>query len=148
MLSRCLHRKNPPSRASRARGFTLIELLIVVVIIGILAAIAAAQFGSTKDASRNATAKTDLRNLMNAEEVYLYDNAVYTETTQAGPGADVLDENGDFLAPASVDVELSVTTVGSGYMAVGRHIATDQAWCVNTTTTSAQIVEIAPGDTC
>lgn len=130
------------------RGFTLIELLIVVVIIGLLAAIAATQFTNTKDSSRNASARTDLRNLMNAEEIYLYDNAVYTETTQAAPGADVLDENGDFLTNASPDVELEVTTIDGGYMAIGRHVATDDAWCVNTNETSAQIIRIEPGDTC
>lgn len=58
-------------------GFTLIELLIVVVIIGILAAIAIPKFGSTKGQAYVAAMKTDLRNLATAQEAYIYDNGVY-----------------------------------------------------------------------
>jgi prepilin-type N-terminal cleavage/methylation domain-containing protein len=63
-------------RSSRA-GFTLIELLIVVVIIGILAAIAIPKFASTKEKSYVATMKSDLRSLVMAQEVYLADNGTY-----------------------------------------------------------------------
>src|SRR6202162_3429896 len=55
---------------SSNRGFTLIELLIVVVIIGILAAIAIPKFGSTKEKAYIASMKADLRNLVTAEESY------------------------------------------------------------------------------
>jgi len=51
-------------------GFTLIELLIVVVILGILAAIAIPQFSNTKEKAFDAAAKSDLRNLMSAQETY------------------------------------------------------------------------------
>ena len=56
------------------KGFTLIELLIVVVIIGILAAIAIPKFASTKDKAYVAAMKTDLRNLATYEEQYAADN--------------------------------------------------------------------------
>jgi type IV pilus assembly protein PilA len=59
------------------RGFTLIELLIVVVIIGILSAIAIPKFASTKERSYLATMKSDLRNLVTAQEAYLGDNGTY-----------------------------------------------------------------------
>ncbi|MGI9090347.1 MAG: type II secretion system protein, partial [Gemmatimonadaceae bacterium] len=52
------------------KGFTLIELLIVVVIIGILAAIAIPKFAATKERAYVASMKTDLRNLVTAEEGY------------------------------------------------------------------------------
>jgi prepilin-type N-terminal cleavage/methylation domain-containing protein len=64
---------NPMSR----RGFTLIELLIVVVIIGILAAIAIPKFSSTKGKAYIATMKSDLKNLTSAQESYYYDYSVY-----------------------------------------------------------------------
>ena len=59
------------------KGFTLIELLIVVVIIGILAAIAIPKFASTKEKAYLASMKSDLRNGATAQEGYFADNQVY-----------------------------------------------------------------------
>src|SRR3979409_908481 len=86
------------------KGFTLIELLIVVVIIGILAAIAIPKFANTKDKAYVAAMKSDLRNLATYEEQYAADqngayfsgngsaqgfvpstNVTITATTAAGP---------------------------------------------------------------
>ena len=58
-------------------GFTLIELLIVVVIIGILAAIAIPKFAATKEQAYVADMKSDLRNLATAQESYAGDNNAY-----------------------------------------------------------------------
>ena len=66
-----------PMRASR-RGFTLIELLIVVVIIGILAAIAIPKFQATKGKANYAAMRSDLHNLLTAQEGYFYDHSAYT----------------------------------------------------------------------
>jgi len=62
---------------SNRKGFTLIELLIVVVIIGILAAIAIPKFAATKDKAKLASVKTDIRNAMTAEEAYFSDFSDY-----------------------------------------------------------------------
>lgn len=62
---------------SRTAGFTLIELLIVVVIIGLLAAIAIPKFIYTKEKAYVSTMKGDLRNLATAQETYWNDNATY-----------------------------------------------------------------------
>jgi type IV pilus assembly protein PilA len=64
------------------KGFTLIELLIVVVIIGILAAIAIPKFAATKDKAKLASVKTDLRNMMTAQEAYFSDNSTYATFAQ------------------------------------------------------------------
>src|SRR5947199_10813090 len=63
------------------KGFTLIELLIVVVIIGILAAIAIPKFANTKAKAYIASMKSDLRNLVTAEEAYFAFSFNYTATT-------------------------------------------------------------------
>jgi type IV pilus assembly protein PilA len=66
------------------KGFTLIELLIVVVIIGILAAIAIPKFANTKEKAYIASMKSDLRNLITAQEAYFSDNSsVYASSTTA-----------------------------------------------------------------
>jgi len=60
------------------KGFTLIELLIVVVIIGILAAIAIPKFANTKSKAYVTAMKSDLRNLVTAEEAFFSDSSKYT----------------------------------------------------------------------
>jgi type IV pilus assembly protein PilA len=70
---RTIRGKSPAHR----RGFTLIELLIVVVIIGILAAIAIPKFQNTKGKANAAGLKTDLRNLASAQEAYFFENSGY-----------------------------------------------------------------------
>src|SRR5688500_5590209 len=66
--------------STKKKGFTLIELLIVVVIIGILAAIAIPKFANTKEKAYLAAMKSDLRNLATTEETYASDNNGYYGT--------------------------------------------------------------------
>ena len=56
------------------KGFTLVELLIVVVIIGVLAAIAIPKFSNTKEKAYVAAMKSDLRNLAVYEESFAADS--------------------------------------------------------------------------
>jgi prepilin-type N-terminal cleavage/methylation domain-containing protein len=72
----------------KQRGFTLIELLIVVVIIGVLAAIAIPKFGNTKEKAYVASMKSDLRNLATYEESFAADSGgAYFAGTAAGTTA-------------------------------------------------------------
>jgi prepilin-type N-terminal cleavage/methylation domain-containing protein len=63
---------------SSSRGFTLIELLMVVVIIGLLAAVLVPKFANSREKAFVATLKSDLRNLAAAQESYFFDNGTYT----------------------------------------------------------------------
>ena len=58
-------------------GFTLIELLIVVVILGILAALVSGNFITSLKKGRDARRKTDLEQVQRALEMYYEDNKVY-----------------------------------------------------------------------
>ncbi|HMG18010.1 MAG TPA: prepilin-type N-terminal cleavage/methylation domain-containing protein [Gemmatimonadales bacterium] len=67
----------------KAHGFTLIELLIVVVIVGLLAAIAIPKMANTKQKAYVAQMKSDIKNLATAEEAFFYDSAFYTTSLPA-----------------------------------------------------------------
>jgi len=71
------HHMHAPPHRPIARGFTLIELLIVVVIIGILAAIAIPKFNNTKNRANRSAGVADLRNLATAQEGFYADSDRY-----------------------------------------------------------------------
>jgi prepilin-type N-terminal cleavage/methylation domain-containing protein len=106
------------------KGFTLIELLIVVVIIGILAAIAIPKFANTKEKAYIATMKADLRNLVTAQEAYFADHSMYTSslaTTQYQPSSGVAVGNIQFGAGTfSADASYSGGTTRTCTLTVGR----------------------------
>ncbi len=70
-----------PVRAKSA-GFTLIEILIVVVILGILGAAIVPNLMGRPDQARIQAAKTDLRSLAGALDLYRLDNFSYPSTDQ------------------------------------------------------------------
>lgn len=58
------------AKLTRQHGFTLVELLIVVIILGILAAIVVPQFASSTDDAQDAAVETNLQNLRSAIQFY------------------------------------------------------------------------------
>jgi len=83
---------------SKSRGFTLIEIMVVVVIMGILAALIVPKLMGRTDDARIMAAKQDIATVMQALKLYKLDNQRYPTTEQGlqalivkpttGPAAD------------------------------------------------------------
>jgi len=108
------------------QGFTLIELLIVIVIIGILAAIAIPKFGATREKAYEKAMMSDLRNLSAQQELYysdLVNNYTYAPAEQVVPGTPSANMP-DFATSAGVTVDINAPTT-TGWSATATHTATD-----------------------
>jgi type IV pilus assembly protein PilA len=104
---------------SNRKGFTLIELLIVVVIIGILAAIAIPKFANTKEKAYVAAMKSDLKNLATAQEAYFSDFTTYATTTA----------NLQYNQTTGVTVTVGAAT-GTGWDASATHSGTTKTCAI------------------
>ena len=70
----------------RNRGFTLIEVLVVVVILGVLAALVVPRIMDRPDEAKRVAAKADVGAIVQALKLYRLDNGFYP-TTEQGLGA-------------------------------------------------------------
>ena len=76
-------------RSDASRGFTLIEVMIVVVIVGVLLAIAVPGYQSSMEKGRRSDAKSALLDVANRQEQFMLDRGTYTlDMTQLGLDAD------------------------------------------------------------
>jgi prepilin-type N-terminal cleavage/methylation domain-containing protein len=100
------------------QGFTLIELLIVVVIIGILAAIAIPKFSAVREKGFRAAMMSDLKNLASQEEIYHNANYTYTSDLAAA----------EFVASGGVTVTVNEAD-GTGWSATATHAGVPSQQC-------------------
>jgi prepilin-type N-terminal cleavage/methylation domain-containing protein len=121
------------------KGFTLIELLIVVVIIGILAAMAIPKFSATREKAYFAAMKSDLKNLASQQEIYYSDAYSYTTVTS------------DLSFTSSSGVTVASAASSSGWSASAVHAALGSTeGCViyygTASSPSAPTTSTAPGE--
>jgi prepilin-type N-terminal cleavage/methylation domain-containing protein len=102
------------------KGFTLIELLIVVVIIGILAAIAIPKFSATREKAYFAAMKSDLKNLASQQEIYYSDEYAYTNNTT----------NLGFVSSDAVNVAIAASNTGWSATATHDALAASQGCAI------------------
>ncbi|MEM7626840.1 MAG: prepilin-type N-terminal cleavage/methylation domain-containing protein [Planctomycetota bacterium] len=103
------------ARTLKAKGFTLVEILIVVVILGILAAIVIPQFTSASESAKASSLVTQLQSLRSQLELYqLEHNGDYPGLNAAGTG---LVSSADFWADltGTTDVDGAAATTGITY---------------------------------
>lgn len=67
---------------NRQRGFTLIEIMVVIVILGVLAALVVPNILGRPDEARISAARSDIQAISNALNLYHLDNFTYPSTNQ------------------------------------------------------------------
>jgi type IV pilus assembly protein PilA len=97
-------------RRSMKKGFTLIELLIVVVIIGILAAVAIPKFSNTKQRASRSAGIADMRNLATAQEGFFADSNRYAAIADTGTGAGKMN-----FTPSNGNTALTLVATTTGW---------------------------------
>lgn len=102
-------------------AFTLVEVLIVIVILGVLAAIAIPKYVRTKERAYFTVMRSDLRNLATMQEVYHQASGQYYEGPVPPAGSDIT------VSPG-VTITLSDVTT-TGWAAIATHASAPGRTC-------------------
>ncbi|WP_438298189.1 prepilin-type N-terminal cleavage/methylation domain-containing protein [Sporosarcina sp. FA15] len=117
-------------RLNNEKGLTLVELLAVIVILGIIAAIAIPSIGGIIDNSRVKAIKADAQNILSAGNLYFVENsdktAVTLEELKTGK---FIDDAGSFKDAADVNIKKAAggnTFTGTGKNGKKQLVITDK----------------------
>jgi prepilin-type N-terminal cleavage/methylation domain-containing protein len=118
-----MHKPRPTGRSGSSpfggrAGLTLIEGVIVLVVLGILAAIVIPRYASVRDRTYVATVAADLRHLAGRQEVHMAQS--YTYSTDV--------DSLDFVPTEAVDITINEAN-DQGWSATGQHAALTQRRC-------------------
>src|SRR5262245_34704465 len=131
------------SMQKRRAGFTLIELLIVIVIIGILAAIAIPKFGKIREKTYFKAMQSDLRNLSTQQEVY------FSNPNSNFSYANDIALLTDFVPSPGVSANIAEGGTNKGWSATAVHAALDKTtqYCAifGGTVTAVPSPAVSPG---
>lgn len=122
----------------RSTGFTIVELLIVIVVIGILAAITIVAFNGVQQRARYANLQQDVKSLQKAVELYYADNGTYPETgTGFGNTTNLTTIVG--LTPTYIARTPTFPSGVAGYYAYIRNSSGDQYKIVRLVNTASEL---------
>jgi general secretion pathway protein G len=105
------------------KGFTVVELLVVIVVIGLLAAITIVSYTSIQQRSRDETRTSNIRDVQKALEKYRADNGMYPSVGSDNTGY-ALTALDTALVPKYLD-SIPVNPSGSAYQYVRGAVAND-----------------------
>ena len=107
------------SRSNDQKGFTIVELLIVIIVIGILAAIAFVAYGNVTKKARDSERTADAKAISSKAEEYYANNAAYPTLAQLNAvqglnAASKVTPTGGAIVDCGTTLGTPTTTVGSG----------------------------------
>ncbi|OIO32836.1 MAG: hypothetical protein AUJ70_04715 [Candidatus Omnitrophica bacterium CG1_02_40_15] len=112
------------------KGFTLVEVLIVVIIIGILAAIGIPQFAASIEKAKGGEARAGLGHLQTGEKVYFAESEYYT-TAPADLDITLTQKFWAFTIATPTSTTYTATATRSGGTCSGQTLTMDQAGTIS-----------------